>query len=112
MPHTTDDIKRWIHDHVERRANPPLVETIGEILERTKDDVPLQKRVKGFLHGIDQFAVPLADQLDDSLQRLWVYHLVKGWASVVVGWDAPNSEYVEDGFDLLMDYAITRLKVG
>jgi hypothetical protein len=108
---TADDIKRWVHDHVERSANPPLAETVSEIHERTKDNTPLQNRVMNFLHYLDNFAVRITDGLDSHTDRLMVYHLVKAWCSTLVGWDAPKSEYVDKGFDVLMDYAIERLKV-
>ncbi len=107
-----EQIAEWIAAHVERREDPPVVETIQQIHERTKNDTPLQTRVKVFLHRVDNFAVLLSEQFDEnSTPRLWIYHLVKGWASTLVGWDAPRSEYIEGGFDVLMDYVIERLKV-
>jgi hypothetical protein len=112
MSHTKKDLARWLAAHVKRREDPPLVETLQQIHERTKDDTPLQSRVKVFLHRVDNFAVPLSEQFDEnSPTRLYVYHLVKGWCSTLVGWDAPSSEYVEGGFDVLMDYVIDRLQV-
>lgn len=109
---TEEQLAQWLADYLERRDNAPVVETLQQIHERTKDDTPLQSRVKVFLHRVDNFAVRIADDLDDYTGRLCVYHLVKAWCSTLVGWDAPKDEYIEGGFDVLMDYVIERLKVG
>jgi hypothetical protein len=113
MQYTKEDVAKWLADHIERRENPPLAETLQQIHERTKDNTPLQSRVKIFLHRVDNFAVPLTEAFEgySHTDRLYAYHLVKGWCSTLVGWDAPSSEYVEGGFDVLMDWVIDRLGV-
>lgn len=109
--YTSEDIARWLHDHIEQRAAALSVERLERIWCRVKDKPPLQNRVDAFLHAVDNFAVPLAGCLDRTQHRRILYHIVKLWASTLVGWDAPKSEYVEHGFDVLMDYAIEQLKV-
>lgn len=114
--HTKEELAGWLVDYIEHLSTGPTFDLETDCTQRAMNLPGLHRRVKIFLFRLNRFAVPLADALDpnhDRLQaRLGVYYLVKAWASTLVGWDAPASEYIEGGFDVLMRYVIDQLQVN
>jgi hypothetical protein len=108
--HTKEELAEWVRLHAEKRAQG--AQTLSAFYNKPKP--ALQNRVNIFLHRFDNFATQIIDGDEMSedrqdLNRLYIYNIFKGWASALVGVDAPPSDVILGGYDVLIGYVTQRL---